>query len=1060
MKKHLLKNAVCSVAVLAAVSVSANPAAQSTPLRSPSLSNLRINGMLKYDSYQSEDVKGIYEYSATSPVTRRNLVLIPRQYINGDAVVSDGKLYSYNLSVDYGYVNSSFYTVVDLATGTATKSSTISYDLGVAYSHYATSAAVNPVDGKVYCSGYTYNSDDKTLTPTFKQWNLAENTKSDIGTMQASLMVMAFDKEGNLYGITACSSKGSSDGGYLVKVDTATGSLTNIGDTGIRPWFDQSGVISPYDGRLYWFVNSAVEGSTDANAADAALYAVDLTTAKAERIGDLPYSDEVVAAWIPTQTISDNAPGVATGVTTAFSGASLCGNVNFTLPAESYSGAALTGSLTWTVTSDGKELATGTGEAGSAVSAAVEVAASGEYTFYVSVANADGTGETVPVTTYVGYGTPNAASNVQFAIEDGKNVVTWNHATGVVGKGYMAGEHPVYKIVRQPGDVLLQEAWTDSVFSEAALDGALQSTYYEVTSVNGDLCGATAKSNALVTGSSLALPYSEDFTDASSFDLYTAIDSNNDSNTWYYSVKSAKIRQVTSGSHDDWLVLPPVKLEAGYSYELKFNTYATLASYTNIIDVAMGTAIDALTDTLVSDLSITGTSSKAMKEVAATIKPQTTAVYRIGIHIKSASRQGTFTVDDITISAGQSTAIPAAPAVTAVAGDKGALSATLTITAPTLTAGGDALTSAVTSFEVERNGAALTTIAAVDGQSEYTYTDENIPAAGTYTYTVRALSALGSGEDATASVYVGRDALTAPTGVVAKDNFDGTVALSWDAAATTGVNGGYVATDKLVYNVTLPDGSTVDNITGTSTVVNIATTGTQSEVSYTVGVRYDDEAATAAVKATSNTLIAGAPYAAPFAESFTGAATQTSVWSKEMISGKSTNVSISARSDADYDEDGGGLDFVSYAADVVVRYSTPLLDLTGVETPEAKMWVKMPSLKAEFALQAQSRYGEWTTIVTLEPTDEWTEVKADLSAYADNYVRLGLLVTSQSSFNYVYVDKISVASSKTSGIDAVAGDANGNCEIYTIQGVRVADMSTSGIYIVRTAQGTRKVLVP
>jgi hypothetical protein len=143
-----------------------------------------------------------------------------------------------------------------------------------------------------------------------------------------------------------------------------------------------------------------------------------------------------------------------------------------------------------------------------------------------------------------------------------------------------------------------------------------------------------------------------------------------------------------------------------------------------------------------------------------------------------------------------------------------------------------------------------------------------------------------------------------------------------------------------------------------------------------------------------------------------------------------------------------------------VRYSTPLLDLTGVETPEAKMWVKMPSLKAEFALQAQSRYGEWTTIVTLEPTDEWTEVKADLSAYADNYVRLGLLVTSQSSFNYVYVDKISVASSKTSGIDAVAGDANGNCEIYTIQGVRVADMSTSGIYIVRTAQGTRKVLVP
>ena len=96
--------------------------------KGPSIQNLRINGFMMYDDDRSEDVKGFYEYSITSPVSRRPLVFVPRQYVGGDAVVKDGKLYSCHVDLQYGYINSAFYTVIDVATGEAKKGSKISYE--------------------------------------------------------------------------------------------------------------------------------------------------------------------------------------------------------------------------------------------------------------------------------------------------------------------------------------------------------------------------------------------------------------------------------------------------------------------------------------------------------------------------------------------------------------------------------------------------------------------------------------------------------------------------------------------------------------------------------------------------------------------------------------------------------------------------------------------------------------------------------------------------------------------------------------------------------------------
>jgi len=1053
MTNKLLKFLLYAAVLLLAVPLQAQ-------LKAPTLENLRINGMLMYDDNRSEDVLGFYEYTATNPVCRKVLKLSPRNYLAGDAVVVDGKLYTYHLDVQYEFVNSAFYTVIDVATGEASKSSNISWELGPAYSHYAKSAALNPMDGKVYCSGFEYNEDNKTLTPTLKIWNVTANSKESVGTMQASLAVMSFDKDGNLYGITASSSDTSDDGGRLVKVNTTTGDLTLVGDTGVRPKFDQSGVISPFDGRLYWFATERMVGG-GANDAYARLYVVDLATAKAECIGDMPNGDEVVAAWIPAQTIDDNAPGVVHGLSAVFTAPALTGNVKFTLPDKTYSGSNLEGELEWTVSASDKILAQGKAASGSDVDAEVTVESSGEYTFEVIAANQAGKSVAAQTSTYIGYGVPKPVGDVKFTVEDGRHVVTWEHVTTLDKGEYLDGTHAAYRVVRYPEAVVLHEKLTDNRFEEPALDGAIQSTYYEITAVNGDRSAAPAKSNVIVTGSSVELPYSEDFSDEASFGLFSTIDGNKDNSTWYYSSKSVKIRQTTAGNQDDWLVLPPVQLEEGYSYEMKFNCYATQTKNINILDVAMGISPEAesMTELLLADVEVANTTSRAMKEVSLTIKPKTSAKYRIGLHLKSAKMQGTFTIDDISLSAGRSTAIPAAPAIGAVAAGKGALEATISITAPTLTAGGAELTKPLTGFEILRDGTTVKEIDAVPGVSDYSYKDNTIKSAGIYTYSVYAVNADGNGEIAETTIYIGRDVPAALAGLTATDNFDGTVTLTWDEPSEIGVNGGYVDVAHLVYTATTPDNSLVENIKGTSAVLPIEKTGEQKEVKYTLGVKYDDVSAMECLTAESNSLVAGAPYSLPFAENFADASFASKIWTKNPIEpAKSSSFNFMTSADSDHGGNGGGLKIFAYDDNSIGRWISPVIDLSANVSPEISLWLGMSSADIVFELQIREAYGEWKTVKVVEPVSQWTEIKANLSDFRSPFVRLGFVAQFSKSFNGMYIDDINIHD-LSSGIDSITAD-DGEAEIYNLQGMRVSDTAAPGVYIMRKGGTVKKVIIP
>lgn len=1080
MKKQ--KSYILAAALLASVTV-----ASGAPMRSPSIDNLRLTGFMKADNDRSVENTGIYSYNATAPVVRKLITPIKRAYVNADAVIMDGKIHSYTLTIDYGYINSAKYYTYDIVTGEQLSAVNITYsDLDLAYSNYATASAVRPSDGTVFSSGVKYDSTDNTLSPELKTWDIAGNTKSAVGPMQAQLCLMAFGDDGTLYGITASSSRGSADGGRLVTVDTATGNLTIIGDTGLRPWYDQGGTISPYDGKLYWFCCQPGDAD-DINSVDAALYTVDLSTGSASKIGDLPNGEEVVAVSIPQQTISDDAPSAVGNLSVHFTAPSLAGTVNFTLPTKNYSGNPLAGQLTWTVVEGETTLASGNGEAGAEVSAPVEVKGSGTHTINVYVSNGAGTSLEQTVTQYIGYDVPVAIKSVTLSIADGTNTLSWDCPDASVNGGYMRPDDLRYRIVRQPANVEVASAWEGTVFTEAALDGELQSIFYEVTPVNGDAVGATTKSNSCVSGSSIALPWSEDFTEANSLDLFTIIDANNDGNKWYYSVKAVKYRQSTTSAADDWLMLPPAKLEEGKSYEFTFDGYNTSATNQNILDVAMGTSAspDAMTDVLKSDISYEGSTSRAPITTTVVIKPSATAVYYIGMHLKSPSRQNTFTLDNFALSAGKSTAIPAAPAFTATAGEKGELSARLDFTKPELTAGGKPLANAVTSFVVGRDGAVIATIPATS-ETSYSFTDSSIDKSGKYVYTVTAINADGNGEQASAELFVGRDEPLAPASALLTDNFDGTAAVTWEMPAPTGVNGGYVDTDKLVFSVSDASGNIlVADVKGTATVVPLDNTGEQKKASVKVAAGYAGEAASSKAVVASNEIISGKPYALPYAESFADAKTGTSLWVKETVAGKSYDTSWDARGDADQDGNGGGADMTGYAPGAASRWCSPKIDISGSKNPVVSLYVKIPTGNMSFELQAQKEFGEWETIAVVADAPDWTEVKAELKKFESPCVRIGLLGSCIRDINYVYADNLKVEDKRGSG--AALTEADGNLSvisgvgtltvstvtpsivaIYSLTGVllhsaEVESVATftlpAGIYIVASANSATKAVV-
>lgn len=955
-------------------------------------------GNVAYQSTWSSDNApyGMYTFNATSPLTVTELGLNASMCANGGSALLDDTYHSVYLDTSYSWLGYYFMYYFTFDTEDWTTVSEREID---DFSLLATETAVYTESGTVF--GQFYTEDLSGLE--FGVIDYSTMTRSTIGTSTNSYVALGITKERVMYGV-------ASDGN-LYKIDTTTGEETLVGPTGVTVgddsgYYGQSGEIDQNTNTFYW-------ASIDVNA-NSALYTVDLETGAATKIADFPASEQIYGLSIPAPAAESGAPAAPTDLSVAFEGGSLTGTVSFTAPSLTYGGDALTGDLTYKVLLDGATLAEGSTTAGAAVTAEVTVPQDGAASFVVIVSNSVGDGAKARVSAYVGYDTPAAVTDLSLVIDNttGVATLTWTAPTTGLNGGYVGDL--TYNIVRYPDNVTVATGHTGTTFTETIEIGSLTSYSYGVVAVNGTKTSAEATSNGQILGSALIPPYSETFDDASSLDLFTILDANEDSRTWFYYSSNVAYRYSAMNSGDDWLITAPLKLEANKVYTVSFNARSYFSVYPERLEVMYG---NTATPEGLSNVIL-----------PATVLPEEATVYKydivstedqeiyIGFHAISDPDEFYLILDDIYVSAGSSTAAPDSVInVQIVPASNGDLTASVTFNAPANAISGNSL-SALTKVEVQRNGELIKTFENPTPGASLTFTDET-DVNGVNTYTFTAYNEEGAGRVNEVSAYIGVDVPAAVQNINAADN-QTSIKLDWDQISSVGASGGIVIPEDVTYNIYdlvedeygYTDTLRIASVKETTYTVDINTTEGEQDL-----IQYAFTAENKAGKSSlnySSVVLSGVPYTLPFFESAAGGSISY-MWYVNRTGDSNFAISTSASSDGD----GGSFILTPVSAGDIARICSGKISLAGATNPELIFaHYSMPGNDMKLFVEFKKPSGETLDVKeigysTMTGDAAWT---TENIKFADEYKSLPYVLVNfraevgENATSSVYVDNINV----------------------------------------------------
>lgn len=967
----------------------------------PGPMNFRLNGAVVFDTNRDPETFGIYSFTVNKPIVRETITLMPRLSANGGVMYSDGKLFTYDYTIDYGYVYGSNYITYNAETGEEIEKKSMGYDIAEVYSNAALSCTQDPVTKVVYCCSYIYDSTTKEVNYSLATWDLEGNSKTQIAKLERPMQVMGCSSDGTLYGISGNTAAGSNNGGILYKIDKTNGTLTPVGDTGVKPKYFQSAVIDSRSDTFYWFANEEDESAN--------LYIVDLSKGTVTLVDTLPYAEQVVGAYIPAPEAVDGAPSSALNLTATFENGSLSGTISFDVPDYSYDGEDLTGEISYRVMGNNESLANGMANSGTHVSCPVKVSASGIYRFEIILSNGEGDSPICKLELYVGKDIPMAVTDLNLSREGNVNTVTWRAPTATKNGGHMNEVDLRYTVIRMPGDVIVSLKNAETSFSETFDAEELSLYYYKIIPYNDDIEGESAMSNSVRIGEALLPPYEQTFDKKESIDLFTILDENKDNSTWSYATTgNVRYRFNMNNKADDWLITPPLRLKQGMTYELAFDAYALSSRSEEKMEVKMGkeATVKAMTTMVMQETTYTNTSREPKTEKYQII-PTEDGIYYIGFHAVSEANKGNLTVDNIKLGAGISASVPdSVTELSIVAGEKGNLLAQITFVTPVLNTNGEEL-SELTRIEIKR-GIDMVKIFDNPKKGVLLSFDDMEVSVGLNSYTVIPYNSSGQGTALSRTVYIGTDKPQAPEKVIFEDRGNKQGVLTWDRVAYLGLNGGYVNPDDVVYTIYDANSKVIaEGIAGTEyELKNLNDEIPQVMTYFAVAAKNNIGESETASK--SNALLVGPSYALPYTESFAKAAITNGPWTTELLSGERLDSEWKPRPDQSQDGDKGSADFAGYKEGASSRIYSPKLDISKAKNPRLNAWVLMPTGGAKLRVQVSVENKEWQELTVIENAEQWVRVNLDLSAYKSNNIRIAFVGECIKSYNFVYVDNVEV----------------------------------------------------
>ncbi len=776
----------------------------------------------------------------------------------------------------------------------------------------------------------------------------------------------------------------------LYRVDKVSGELTRIGNTGMK--FQKSYFGAAFDhksGRMLWSVDSQYNSG--------AIFEVNLETGSCTKLLDTPNGEQFCSIAIPYTVISSEAPALLTDLTVEFTDAEGNGTVSFTMPVETYGGSALEGEVSYTVKCGDEVLAQGTGAPGSKVDKAVSVSARGKVKIEVSLRGGADNSESVSETdTFVGNDTPASPSKVTASAKGNEITMSWTAPEKGANGGFIDRKSLKYKVVLLPSGEVVSESATATEMTYTAAFTEPVALRLSVTPVCSDIEGEAAVSENFVAGPGFKMPWSDNFTDAGSFDLYTIVDVAGDGATWerYSGNDESYLQCVYSASNpkDDWLFTPALHLEVGVDYTLSFKASSLMVNaFPEVLEVMMGESATptAMTATLLAAEKIDNKESWTWFDYSLAIKVEKEGDYHLGFHAISAANQFKLAIDDLRLEGSPFDAPMPVADMEVVAAPWGVHSATLKFRAPEKANNGETLSS-LSDAEVYVNNRLFKTILNPEPGSWQTVVLETED--GHNNIDIYTSNEAGRSISARTEIYTGAD----KPGVAGnfRANVNGnTVHLTWDVPA--GANGGTVNPETMNYKLgRYVNGGDIEVLTlGIGNVCeydDVCDFTEQTTVIYVLSS--ENEVGFGATTISNCVIVGGEGYPLPFAESFTSGFTTYPIWENQVVDHAGTSAWVLWEKDyglgvEPYDSDKGAIFFNPVSVGDKTRLLSGCIDLSTARHPVLEFryrGYRSTGQKLTVESCVDDIWEPMREIVLDGTSDEWTLVKIPLNRY--NYL--------------------------------------------------------------------------
>lgn len=1016
---------------------------------------------------------GFYNLPTTSGAG--SLVFAGDQVSNGFGGVYIGEYFYYSSNLISG--PESFDGIIDVYDlSSEQKVNTIHIDNFVSYPMLPT---FNPADSCIYSLTFGETSLMRLVKMNYSQNSV---TCEPIGDITATLAgnnnefsALVADSKGQLYcigiGYDVSYDSGSPTivvkATNLYKIDKTTAATTLVGPINAESVSYAGAYIDPTTDVMYW---NAIQSD-----GSSFIYQIDLETAEATPLIELTDGLSVAGLTRTIRFFDDDVPAACQNIAAQFSGSALTGKISLTAPTTTYDGEPGVGNVDITVLGNDAVIASKENVAyGESVVIDVTLPEAGNYRFCVYASNENGDGQKHFLDNiWCGPNMPSTPKAVlDFNYFDGTMSLSWSSVKAAANGGYINTDDLTYKVTRHDGTVAV-ESTTDTTFSEVISQpaGPVQA-YYEVVAIADGISSEPGKSNSFVIGATPETPPYKSIFTKEALKSWTIIDANNDGKTWKLGMTNMVIDYNLNKQMDDWLITPPMILEAGLIYKINVAARGYSPSYPERFEVKFGNQpkVESMTNMVIEPTSVDNISTTNYSGV---VIPDADGQYYIGIHGISSRDMYYLYIDEVSVTVGVKPTAPAEPVVlSAKTNSQNPYVGDFEIVAPTKNFQGDDLES-LTKLEVYRSPDSLVKTFDNPEPGQTIAFSDTVTATGDYTYTFVAYNADGRGSEVSEDVHIGYDLPQSVTNAVARrtDN-PGELQLSWSPVEYD-VNG--LKFDKpcmyqlYLYDAKLNNWSAFER-TSTDTVRTIQfPPATPAIPQFMVFACYDNKYSEVPL------AIDPVPVGTPVTELVETFANKSydEVWLPYVDNAKIIIYTASETNNkVQSSDDGSGfLGFIGRSGQSTANIQSALISLEEIKTPLVTFDLAnlskafgAPSTVVDSSLVVVSARTfndyEWKTIYSKTVNEVcgdskgWTKVMVDMTAYTDSVVQIKIGAELKTDMiNMVIIDHITVSDyiNKDLAIDNVKAPSkvkSGNS--FTIEAqVANAGVSTVDKYAVQ-----------